>query len=191
MSSKTKNRSKSKTQSKTLSKTLSKSRPKSRSKTLSKRKSKSKSLSRCAPKTISRRKPGSVIPPKCSSKTLSKSKRISKSKGKSKSKRKSKSKSKRNLKRTVSLSDARKIGTKLGIDFNSVKLSDYRYGMNVEFEHGKENKLTNVTNNNLLVTGKIALAHLLEYPDYYNRLRQMERVAEKYWKNKKKPSILI
>ena len=191
MSSKTKNRSKSKTQSKTLSKTqsktlsktqsktLSKSRPKSRSKTLSKRKSKSKSLSRCAPKTISRRKPGSVIPPKCSSKTLSKSKK------------KSKSKSKRNLKRTVSLSDARKIGTKLGIDFNSVKLSDYRYGMNVEFEHGKENKLTNVTNNNLLVTGKIALAHLLEYPDYYNRLRQMERVAEKYWKNKKKPSILI
>ena len=42
-----------------------------------------------------------------------------------------------------------------------------------------------VTNNNPILTGKIALAHLLEFPDYYTRLDKLEEEAKKYWKNKK------
>ena len=62
--------------------------------------------------------------------------------------------------------------------------------MKVELEHGMIDKRTNVTNDDLMKTGKIALAHLLEYPDYYTRLKKMEDAAEKYWKNKKKPSVI-
>ena len=58
-------------------------------------------------------------------------------------------------------------------------------GMDVELEHGKINELTNVTNDDPLLTGKIALAHLNEFPDYYDRLENMENEAEKYWDNKK------
>lgn len=58
--------------------------------------------------------------------------------------------------------------------------------MNVELEHGTKYKKTNVTNNDLISTGKIALAHLLEYPDYYQRLEKLEKEADEYWKNKPK-----
>lgn len=62
--------------------------------------------------------------------------------------------------------------------------------MNIEMEHGSISSLTNVTNDNLLLTGKIALAHILEYPDYYDRLKRMEKDAELYWKTKSKPYII-
>ncbi|GAI79999.1 unnamed protein product, partial [marine sediment metagenome] len=55
---------------------------------------------------------------------------------------------------------------------------------NVELEHGSENLRTNVTNDDSLVTGKIALAHLNEFPDYYDRLEKMEEEADKFWEKK-------
>ena len=33
----------------------------------------------------------------------------------------------------------------------------------------------------VVVTAKIALAHLKEFPDYYTRLAKMEREADEYW----------
>lgn len=116
--------------------------------------------------------------------------------GKTLSTPKRKSKSRRSIsrptpKKVVSLAEAKKIGHKLGINFKAVSPEEYRYGMNIEIEHGKQNKLTNVTNNDLLITGKIALAHILEYPDYYVRLKKMETDAEKYWSKKRKPNMLI
>ena len=57
----------------------------------------------------------------------------------------------------------------LGIDFSKFSLQDFVTGINIELEHGLINPLTNVTNNDLLMTAKIALAHLNEYPDYYNK----------------------
>jgi hypothetical protein len=53
--------------------------------------------------------------------------------------------------------------------------------MDVELEHGTRDQSTNVTNDDILVTGKIALAHLNEFPDYYDRLEKMEKEAEKFW----------
>ena len=49
--------------------------------------------------------------------------------------------------------------------------------MNVELEHGRRDPRTNVTDDDPVVTAKIALAHLNEFPDYYSRLEQMEREA--------------
>lgn len=74
--------------------------------------------------------------------------------------------------------EARKIGELLGIDWSKFDVEQYRMGMDVELEHGLVDLHTNVTDDDHLVTGKIALAHLNEFPDYYTRLEKMEREAE-------------
>lgn len=79
---------------------------------------------------------------------------------------------------------AKEIGEKLGITWKKFDIDQFRRGMKVELEHGIIDQATNVTNNNSLVTGKIALAHLNEFPDYYERLKKMEKEAELFWKNK-------
>ena len=54
-------------------------------------------------------------------------------------------------------------------------------GLGVELEHGAHDPLTNVTDDDEETTGKIAWAHLNEFPDYYTRLAKMEADAEQYW----------
>ena len=58
-------------------------------------------------------------------------------------------------------------------------------GLDVELEHGRRSPLTNVTNDNPILTGKIALAHLREFPDYYTRLKKLEKEAKAYWSTQK------
>ena len=82
------------------------------------------------------------------------------------------------------VSDAQQIGDELGIDWNKVEIEEFTEGLNVELEHGTRYPETNVTNNNKNLTGKIAWAHLKEFPDYYTRLKKMEMEAEAYWKSK-------
>lgn len=74
--------------------------------------------------------------------------------------------------------EAKQIGEKLGIDWSNFDVEQYRMGLDVELEHGLIDPHTNVTNDDPIVTGKIALAHLNEFPDYYTRLDIMEREAE-------------
>lgn len=93
-----------------------------------------------------------------------------------------------NNKKTFSIEEAKYIADKLEIDFSKelFDLEQFRMGLDVELEHGKINPKTNVTNDDYIMTGKIALAHLYEIPDYYNRLLKMEQEAILYWKNKMK-----
>ena len=79
---------------------------------------------------------------------------------------------------------AKEIGEKLGIKWDKFDVEQFRRGMDVELEHGTETPLTNVTNDDPLLTGKIALAHLLEFPDYYTRLDKMEEEAHRFWDKK-------
>jgi hypothetical protein len=74
--------------------------------------------------------------------------------------------------------EAKRIGEALGIDWSKFDVEQYRMGIDVELEHGLVDGHTNVTDNDSMVTGKIALAHLNEFPDYYTRLEKMEREAE-------------
>ena len=70
----------------------------------------------------------------------------------------------------------------MGIKLDKFSIKDLLVGINIELEHGRVNSLTNVTNDDLIITGKIALAHLLEYPNYYNEeygLPAMERELKK------------
>jgi hypothetical protein len=84
-------------------------------------------------------------------------------------------------KREFTQQDARRIGNALGINWAEVRLDEFRAGLGVELEHGARDPETNVTNDDEILTGKIALAHLREYPDYYTRLAQLEKDAEEYW----------
>jgi hypothetical protein len=74
--------------------------------------------------------------------------------------------------------EAKRIGEALGIDWSEFDVEQYRMGLDVELEHGLIDPHTNVTNDDPMMTGKIALAHLNEFPDYYTRLEKMEREAE-------------
>lgn len=84
--------------------------------------------------------------------------------------------------RRFTAEDARKIGETLGIDWKDFDVEQFRMGLDVELEHGRRDPETDVTNDNPLTTGKIALAHLREFPDYYTRLEKMEKVAEAFHK---------
>ena len=77
--------------------------------------------------------------------------------------------------------DARDVGEQIGIDWASspFDVEQFRMGMNVELEHGLHDLMTNVTDSDPLVTGKIALAHLKEFSDYYTRLDRMEEEAKR------------
>ena len=77
------------------------------------------------------------------------------------------------------------IGNELGVDWDIIEKEQFSKGLEVEMEHGKINPMTNVTNDDLLLTAKIAIAHLIEFPDYYTRLEKMENEAEQYWNIKK------
>ena len=81
-------------------------------------------------------------------------------------------------KKSFTTSEARQIGEKLGIDWSKFDIEQYRMGLDVELEHGVVDLHTNVTNDDPIITGKIALAHLNEIPDYYTRLDKMEKEAE-------------
>ena len=76
--------------------------------------------------------------------------------------------------------EAKAIGEKLGLKWDKFDVDQLRRGMDVELEHGTRDSLTNVTNDDPLMIGKIALAHLNEFPDYYDRLEKMEREAEEF-----------
>ncbi len=79
--------------------------------------------------------------------------------------------------------EARATGEKIGVDWatSPFDVEQFRMGMDVELEHGTHDPETNVTDDDILVTGKIARAHLNEFPDYYTRLSAMEAQAEADW----------
>ena len=83
--------------------------------------------------------------------------------------------------RRTTSEEARRVGEEIGVDWSRFDLEQFRMGMDVELEHGSHDPQTNVTDDDPIVTGKIALAHMKEFPDYYERLEQMEAEAERYW----------
>ena len=87
-------------------------------------------------------------------------------------------------KKTFTQEQAHEIGKSLGITWDTFDVEQFRRGLNVELEHGKHNPQTNVTDDDPIITGKIAWAHLLEFPDYYDRLEKLEKEADLYWKKK-------
>ena len=90
------------------------------------------------------------------------------------------------MKKSFTAEESKIIGEQLGIDWSKFDVEQFRMGMDVELEHGTVNPATNVTNDDSLATGKIALAHLNEFPDYYTRLAKMEAEGEAALENQVK-----
>jgi hypothetical protein len=86
-------------------------------------------------------------------------------------------------KRKFTPDEAKRIGDALGINWAEVRLEEFQAGLGIELEHGARDLETNVTDDDEIQTGKIALAHLKEFPDYYTRLAKMEQEADEYWEN--------
>jgi Mn-dependent DtxR family transcriptional regulator len=86
-------------------------------------------------------------------------------------------------KKSFTPEEARRLGAEIGIDWDTAPfdVEEFRSGMDVELEHGLQDVLTNVTDDDPQVTAKIALAHLNEFPDYYTRLERMEEEAKLEW----------
>jgi Protein of unknown function (DUF5661) len=82
--------------------------------------------------------------------------------------------------KSFSSEEAKRVGEQIGIDWETAPfdVDQFRAGMDVELEHGTHDPATNVTDDDATTTGKIALAHLNEFPDYYTRLEKMETEAE-------------
>lgn len=90
----------------------------------------------------------------------------------------------------ITKAQTKKIAKEFDINLDVIDLDELHFGLNVELEHGKKfMKLTNITNDSIDKTSRIVFAHLIEDPRYYYYLKQMETKREKYWSNKKKPSI--
>jgi hypothetical protein len=83
--------------------------------------------------------------------------------------------------RRTTTEEARRVGDEIGVDWDRFDLRQFRAGMDVEYEHGSHDPQTDVTGDDPIVTGKIALAHMKEFPDYYVRLKRMEEEAEREW----------
>jgi hypothetical protein len=92
--------------------------------------------------------------------------------------------------RSFSVDEARQIGERIGIDWDHARfdVEQFRMGLEVELEHGRHDSSTNVTDDDEITTGKIAWAHLNEFPDYYTRLEKMEAEAERYWSDREAES---
>lgn len=89
------------------------------------------------------------------------------------------------MKNSFTTTQAEAIAAEIGIIFTDHRfdVEQFRMGLEVELEHGDEDARTDVTGNDLAATGKIAWAHLNEFPDYYTRLADMEAEAKEYWKS--------
>ena len=85
------------------------------------------------------------------------------------------------------MSDALYAASILNVNFDKFTPEEFLDGINIESEHGKVNSMTNVTNDDLITTAKIALAHLNEFPNYYNKNYGL-KVFEEFLKTKLKSS---
>lgn len=66
-----------------------------------------------------------------------------------------------------------------------VSPATWRRAMTVEREHA------DITRRDPMTTGRIALAHLLEFPDYYARLSVMEAAARRHWARRRRPRVVL
>src|SRR5262245_49399624 len=82
--------------------------------------------------------------------------------------------------RRTTTEEAKRVGDAIGVDWTRFDLEQFRAGMDVEFEHGSHDPQTDVTGDDPIITGKIALAHMKEFPDYYERLERMESRSEEH-----------
>jgi hypothetical protein len=89
--------------------------------------------------------------------------------------------------RQFDFDEARQIGDSIGVDWNMFPVEQFRLGLGVEQEHGTGDPQTDVTHDDVRITGKIVWVHLRDIPDYYTRLAKMEKDASQHWSGERAP----
>jgi hypothetical protein len=84
------------------------------------------------------------------------------------------------------LKRAKAIGDELGVNWDDVDLGEFAQGIKEEMEHGNlysehHAGATVVHDDSLETAAKIALAHLVELPNYYTMLEEMEEKGDEFW----------
>ena len=87
--------------------------------------------------------------------------------------------------RQITTEEVQQVGAALGLNWSKIDPEQFRRGLEVELEHGARDPDTDVTNDDLTLTGRIAWAHLKEFPDYYTRLDKLEAEADTYWASRR------
>ena len=82
--------------------------------------------------------------------------------------------------RKVSADEVKRIGDTLGVNWAKIDPGHFQRGLDVEFGHGMHDPGTNSTDYDVVPTGKIAWAHLEEFPEYPTRLARLEGDADAY-----------
>ena len=85
----------------------------------------------------------------------------------------------------INYQQAKEIAKEVNLNTRTIPIKEFQYALNVELEH------QDITDGDIYLTVCIVMAHLSEYPDYYERLQKMESEATAYWKNRKKPEIFF
>lgn len=88
------------------------------------------------------------------------------------------------VKKEITKEEAIELGKFFKINYDIVPFNQFWFGLNVELEHGTRDPQTNVTNDDMITTALITIAHLKEFPNYYEKLDLMEQELEKFWKGK-------
>ncbi len=80
----------------------------------------------------------------------------------------------------ISSEEARRIGDALHIDWDQVGLEQFRRDLMGARKQSASDPEIDPAYDGVLLSGKIVLAHMQEFPDYFNRLQKLKAEADEY-----------
>jgi len=80
----------------------------------------------------------------------------------------------------ISLGDAKRVGESLHIDWEQIDLEEFRQGLMGKHKPGAIDPETGLTYDGVLLTGKVVLEHMQEFPDYFTRLAKLKEEIDEY-----------
>ena len=80
----------------------------------------------------------------------------------------------------ISSDEAKRIGDSLYIDWNQIDLEQFRQGLIGNQRRAAMDSETGLIDDGVVLSGKIVLAHMQKFPDYFSRLEKLRAEANDY-----------
>jgi len=80
----------------------------------------------------------------------------------------------------ISSEEAKRIGESLHIDWDQVDLEQFRQDLMEDRRQEAVDPETGLTYDGVLLSGKIVMAHIQEFPDYFTRLARLKTEVKEY-----------
>lgn len=81
----------------------------------------------------------------------------------------------------ISSEEAQRIGESLHLDWDRIDLEQFRQGLMGEVDQANMDPETGRTYDSILLSGKLVVAHMQEFPDYFTRLEKLKAEADEHW----------